>query len=445
MADILVLDDEKGMRQFLEIMLEKEGYNVTLASTKDEALSYIEKNLYDLVISDLRLKEGSGIDFLEKLKEISPSTFFIIITAYATLDTALQAIKLGVFDYILKPFKVDVLRKRIKDALEKKNLIEENLYLRKKDQKDNVINDLIFKDTKMNQLYEMSKKAAKSDSNVLITGESGTGKEMFAKLIHESSPRCDDPFIVFNCGALNENILESELFGHIKGAFTGAKKNKDGLFVVAEGGTIFLDEIAETSNNFQVKLLRAIQEKEIKPVGSENVKQINVRIIAASNKNLKKEVEEDNFRKDLYYRLNVIPLHIPPLRERKGDIPYLSEYFLDKYSNGKKKLKEEATDVLIDYDYPGNVRELENIIERVTVLSNGKYVSKEDLEFLIPGLSRDKDYDPDSLKSLKEIEKEHIQKTLHMCNGNKTKTAKVLEVSRRFIYKKIDEYDIDEG
>ncbi|TYB30954.1 MAG: sigma-54-dependent Fis family transcriptional regulator [Candidatus Mcinerneyibacterium aminivorans] len=444
MANILVLDDEKGMREFLEIMLTNEGYSVSLAATEEKAVELVKKNLYDLVISDLRLKEGSGIDFLKKLKDISPSTYFIIITAYATLDTAIEAIKLGAFDYILKPFKIDMLRKQISSALERKSLIEENLYLRDRINKQKVPRDIIFNDEKIESIYNTAIKAAQSESTILLTGESGTGKEMFARLIHNKSFRSDGPFVVFNCGALSENLLESELFGHIAGSFTGANKNKDGLFVVAEGGSIFLDEIAETTNNFQVKLLRAIQEKEIKPVGSNSFKKVDVRIIAASNKNLEKQVEKGNFRKDLYYRLNVIPIHIPPLRERKNDIPRLAKHFLDYYSNGQKKIVDEAMQILIQHDYPGNVRELENIMERVSVLSRGKEITPEDLKFMGSDFDMEVQKSTSSeIKTLKEIEKEHIKKVLKLCNGNKSKTARKLEVSRRFIYKKINEYNIN--
>jgi len=444
MANILVLDDEKSMREFLEIMLTNEGYSVSLAATEDEAVELVKENLYDLVISDLRLKEGNGISFLKKMKDISPSTYFIIITAYATLDTAIEAIKLGAYDYILKPFKIDMLRKQISSALERKSLIEENLYLRDRINKKKIPEKIIFEDEKIESIYNTAIKAAQSESTILLTGESGTGKEMFARLIHKKSFRKDDPFIVFNCGALSENLLESELFGHVAGAFTGANKNKDGLFVVAEGGTIFLDEIAETSNNFQVKLLRTIQEKEIKPVGSNNFKKVDVRIIAASNKNLENEVEKGNFRKDLFYRLNVIPIHIPPLRKRRSDIPQLAKHFINYYSNGKKEISNEAMDILVSYDYPGNVRELENIMERVSVLSKGKYVKPEDLQFIRNEVKEFKYLEKSSgIKTLKEIEKEHIKRVLKICEGNKSKTAKKLDVSRRFIYKKIKEYDIN--
>lgn len=440
MANILVLDDEKGMRQFLEIMLEKDGHNPTTAESEKEAIKLIKDNMYDLVISDLRLKEGNGISFLNKLSEISPSTYFIIITAYASLDTSLKAIKLGAFDYILKPFKIEVLRKQIEAALEKKRLIEENIYLRERLNKDQDLDKIIFENEKMKEIYNTAVKAAKSESTILINGESGTGKEMFAKLIHNHSFRKEKPFIAFNCGSLNENLLESELFGHVRGAFTGAKSNKDGLFTVADEGTIFLDEIAETTNNFQVKLLRVIQENKIKPVGSNNIREVNVRIIAASNKDLKKEMEMGNFRKDLFYRLNVIPISLPPLRERKDDIPYLATYFLKSFSNGEKELSEEAVKILMNYDFPGNIRELENMMERVSVLSANKIVKKEDFSFL--NVSTDEELQKEKgIKPLEDIEKSYIKKAIEYFDGNKSKAAEALEVSRSYVYKKLKEID----
>ena len=439
MANILVLDDEKGMRQFLEIMLEKDGHNPTTAESEKEAIKLIKDNMYDLVISDLRLKEGNGISFLNQLSEISPSTYFIIITAYASLDTSLKAIKLGAFDYILKPFKIEVLRKQIDAALEKKRLIEENIYLRERLNKDQDLDKIIFENEKMKEIYKTAVKAAKSESTILINGESGTGKEMFAKLIHNHSFRKEKPFIAFNCGSLNENLLESELFGHVRGAFTGAKSNKDGLFTVADEGTIFLDEIAETSNNFQVKLLRVIQENKIKPVGSNNIREVDVRIIAASNKDLKKEMEAGNFRKDLFYRLNVIPISLPPLRERKDDIPYLATYFLENFSNGKKELSDEAVNLLMNYDFPGNIRELENMMERVSVLSTNKIVKKEDFSFLnVSAAGRDFKNEK-GIKPLEEIENSYIKKAIEFFDGNKSKAAEALDVSRSYIYKKLKE------
>ncbi len=424
MGNILVLDDEQSMREMLSVMLEEEGYNVTLVASIKEAEDAIRKNVYDLVISDLKLGDGNGIDFLTTLKEISPVTSFIIITAFATLESALNAIKLGAYDYVLKPFKIDVLRNSVRKAFEAKMLLEENMYLRKIVNKENVYDTIISKDVKMKQLIELSQKAAKSDSNILITGESGSGKEMFARYIHKNSGRSKGPFVAVNCGALTETLLESELFGYVAGAFTGANKNKDGLFVVANKGTIFLDEVTETSNNFQVKLLRVLQEMEIRPVGSQNIKKIDVRVVTATNKDITEQVNAGNFRSDLFYRLNVIPIHIPPLRDRFSDVPHLAEYFLNKFSNGTKKLSQDAVELLM--------------------LSTGSLITAGDMSFLVQT-----NLDAADLSgrrnnmSLAGVEREHIINVLGACDGNKSKAAEILGVSRKFIYSKIKEFDLD--
>ncbi len=446
MGNILILDDEQGMREMLQMMLEEEGYNVTTVSSISEAVTAVRENVYDLVISDLKLGDGNGIDFLTTLKDVSPITSFIIITAFATLESALNAIKLGAYDYVIKPFKIDVMRNSVRKAFEKKMLLEENLYLRNIVNKENVYDTIISENPKMKELIALSTKAAKSDSNILITGASGSGKEMFARFIHKNSPRADGPFVAVNCGALTETLLESELFGYVAGAFTGADKNRDGLFVVANNGTIFLDEVTETSNNFQVKLLRVIQEMEIRPVGSRNIKKIDVRVITATNKEIMGEVESGSFRSDLFYRLNVIPIHIPSLKERYSDIPYLAEYFLEKFSNGSKKLARESVDLLMGYDFPGNVRELQNIMERVCVLTNGSLITPRDLSFLVnSGGSAGNGEEPMNLISLSVVEREHIINVLNACEGNKSRAAEVLGVSRKFIYSKIKEYGLEKN
>ena len=383
------------------------------------------------------------IDFLSTVKEISPFSSVIIITAYATLESALKAIRIGAYDYILKPFKIDMLRNTVRNAFQKKTLVEENLYLREMADKANIYDNIVAESRIIRSLIDLSYKAAQSDANIMITGESGVGKEMFARFIHKNSRRKEEPFIAINCGALPENLLESELFGYVTGAFTGANKNKEGLFVVANKGTIFLDEISETTNNFQVKLLRVIQEQEIRPVGSSSVKKIDVRIIAASNKDMSVMVEEGSFRKDLYYRINVIPVHIPPLRDRREDIPLLADHFLRQYGSNRKRLAPEALEMLLHYDFPGNVRELQNIIERVCVLTQGSLITKEDLHFLEP--TPDEGYGETALISLKEVEKHHLLRVLRACEGNKSRAADILGVSRKFIYSKVKEYQLDEN
>ncbi len=439
MSDILVLDDEQGMRSFLKVMLEKEGYAVTLSDSVQTGLDAIKKNAFDLIISDLRLTDGSGIDFLRQAREIAPHTFFIIITAYATLETALEAIKLGASDYIVKPFKIDMLRAAVKNALEKKMLMDENQYLRHEIGSKNEYANIIFHDEKMKKLLEVAQKAAKSEANIFITGESGSGKERFARYIHTQSLRYNGPFVAVNCGALPETLLESELFGYVSGAFTGANKNKDGLFVVANKGTIFLDEISETTNAFQVKLLRVIQEREVRPLGSGNIKTVDVRIIAATNKNAEESVKKGELREDLYYRLNVIPIHILPLRERPKDIPFLAEYFVNQYSVGRKKITANAMNELLKYPFPGNVRELENIIERVCVLSSDAQIDADDLAFLMTNRTSPVDH---PLRPLADVERDHIISVLKICDNNKSKAAQILNVSRKYIYQKLSEYGI---
>lgn len=442
MSDILILDDEQGMRSFLKVMLEKEGYAVTLSDSVQSGMDAIKKNAFDLVVSDLRLTDGSGIDFLKQAREIAPHMFCIIITAYATLETALEAIKLGASDYILKPFKIETLRGAIKNALEKKRLFDENQYLRNAIGGTNEYENITFHDEKMKKLLEVAEKAAKSDANIFITGESGSGKERFARHIHARSLRCNGPFVGVNCGALPETLLESELFGYVSGAFTGANKNKDGLFVVANKGTIFLDEISETSNAFQVKLLRVIQERELRPLGSSNVKKIDVRIIAATNKSTEESLKKGELREDLYYRLNVIPIHILPLRERPADVPFLADYFIAQYSNGHKKLSAAAHTALLTYPFPGNVRELENIIERVCVLSSNHVVTDEDFAFL-HGQRECSVAHP--LRPLADVDREHILSVLSLCDNNKSKASHILGVSRKYIYQKLKDYGIDDA
>ncbi|HDS03563.1 MAG TPA: sigma-54-dependent Fis family transcriptional regulator [Firmicutes bacterium] len=438
MGSILVLDDEQSMREMLQLMLEEEGYHVTTVPGIAEAEEEIKKNVYDLIISDLRLEDGNGIDFLDTVKTISPLSSVIIITAYATLESALRAIRLGAYDYVLKPFKIDILRNSVRNAFQRKTLMEENLYLREVADRANIYDNIVAESRIIRDLIDLSYKAAQSDANIMITGESGVGKEMFARYIHKNSPRGNGPFVAINCGALPESLLESELFGHVAGAFTGAQKNKEGLFVVANKGTIFLDEISETTNNFQVKLLRVIQEQEIRPVGGNSTKSINVRVIAASNKDISRLVEEGVFRKDLYYRINVIPVHIPPLRHRREDIPLLVDHFLRQFSSSRKSLSPGAIRTLLHYDFPGNVRELQNIIERVCVLTQGALITEDDLYFLEPYKGSQEYETP--LISLKKVEQHHIEGVLEACGGNKSKAAEILGVSRKFIYSKLKEY-----
>src|SRR3990172_6412630 len=380
---ILIVDDEKSIREFLEIMLKKEGYKVGSAVNAEEALKLFHNSNYELVISDIKMSGMDGVELLKKIKEINPETIVLMITAYASVDTAIDAMKAGAYDYITKPFNVDEVKHIIQNALDRRRLETENILLKKELKSRYSFANLVGTSPKMLEIYGLIKRVANTRTNILISGESGTGKELVARAIHYESERKEKPFVPINCGAIPENLLESELFGHQKGAFTGAVANKSGLFEMANEGTIFLDEITEIPVQLQVKLLRVIQERNFRRVGSVEDISVDVRIIAASNKEIGKEVKEGRFREDLFYRLNVIPIHLPPLRERKEDIRLLSQHFLEKYCEelGKdiKKISGEAMEFLARYPYPGNIRELENIIERAVALEPTDIILPESL------------------------------------------------------------------
>lgn len=369
---ILVVDDEESIREFLDIMLRKEGYDVTCVEDGQEAIDTLKKKTFDMVISDLQMPNVTGIELLRHVSEQNPDILFMMITAFGTTETAVEAMKLGAYDYITKPFKIDEVRINIAHALKSKNLEVENRQLKKVLVKENSYSNLVGNTDSMHQLFEMIQRVAQTPTNVLITGESGTGKEMIAKAIHFNGPLKDKAFIPVNCGAIPENLIESEIFGHKKGSFTGAVADKAGLFEAANGGTLFLDEVGELPLSMQVKLLRALQEKVIRRVGAVDDTKIDARIIAATNRNLHEMVEDGTFRQDLFYRLNVIYLKAPPLRDRKEDIPILANHFLKKYNERLNKaiggISDEAMAIIKNYSYPGNVRELENIIERTVAL-----------------------------------------------------------------------------
>ncbi|MBM4323383.1 MAG: sigma-54-dependent Fis family transcriptional regulator, partial [Deltaproteobacteria bacterium] len=373
---ILVADDEKSMRELLDIMLKKEGYKITLASNGEEVMKLIEKDIFDLALVDIRMPRQDGISVLKRIKTVSPETIVIMMTAYASADTAIKAMKEGAYDYITKPFKIDEIKIIIQNALEKKHLENENLLLKKVVRDRYHFENIIGQGSKMLELYDLMEKVAPTKTNILITGESGTGKELVAKAIHYNSPRKDKPFVTLNCGAIPESLIESELFGHMKGAFTDAITTKKGLFEVADEGTLFLDEISELPLMMQVKLLRVLQDREFKRVGGTEDIRVDVRIISATNKDLEEAVRAKQFREDLFYRLNVIQIKLPTLRERKEDIPSLAGHFLNRYAEelGKQisQISPDGLRILIQYDYPGNVRELQNIIERAVALENSQ-------------------------------------------------------------------------
>jgi len=454
---ILVVDDERSMREFLGIMLAKEGYSVTQCPDGETALKQVEEDIFDMVIMDIRMPKMDGIAVLEQIKEMAPETIVIMITAFASTDTAVRAMKKGAYDYITKPFKNDEIKLIIHNALEKKALEKENILLKRLVETKFSFDQIIGQSPKMIAIYELMEKVAPTKTNILITGDSGTGKELVAKAIHFNSPRRDKAFVTLNCGAIPENLLESELFGHMKGAFTGAMYNKRGLFEVADGGSIFLDEIGELPLSMQVKLLRIIQDKEFTRVGGTEPIKVDVRIISASNKDLEEAVREKKFREDLYYRLNVIQIKLPLLRERKEDIPLLAEHFFRKYVQelGKevREISSDAVKLLVNYDYPGNVRELQNIIERAIALETGNILTPENLESYMNEQQGVKSIDDtlfdipaegiDLEKIVEDLERNLLLKALQRAKGVKKKAAELLNINFRSIRYRLEKYGIN--
>ncbi len=455
---ILVADDEQSMREFLDIMLKKEGYKVSLASNGEEVVKMIDNDLFDLVLLDIRMPKLDGISALKKIKAIAPETIVIMITAYASADTAIKAMKEGAYDYITKPFKVEEIKLIINNALEKKNLKKENILLKQVVRDRYHFGNIIGQSLKMVALYDLLEKVSPTKTNILITGESGTGKELVAKAIHYNSPRKEKPFVTLNCGAIPESLIESELFGHMKGAFTDAIATKKGLFEVADEGTIFLDEISELPLLMQVKLLRVLQDKEFKRVGGTEDIRVDVRIISATNKDLEEAVKEKRFREDLFYRLNVIQVKLPPLRDRKEDIPILANHFLKKYSEELNKnilkISPEALQILLNYEYPGNVRELQNIIERAVALESNQeltvhnlssYLSEQpllkkgpiDIEIPSEGI--------DLEKIVEDLERTLLLKALDKTKGIKKKAAELLHINFRSMRYRLEKYGLNHG
>jgi len=447
-ARILVVDDEKSMRDLLSITLAKEGYDVLTAAGGEPAIEALHRESVDAVITDLRMPKVDGLQVLRVAKEISPDMAVIVITAVASTETAVEAMKLGAYDYITKPFKLDEVNLIVRNALERKRLRDENLYLRRQLETQHRFENIIGKSGVIAEVFDTIRKIADSPSTAMVTGESGTGKELVARAIHFNSFRRDKPFVSVNCGAIPEGLMESELFGHVRGAFTGAVSNKVGLFSAAEGGTLFLDEITEIPALLQVKLLRAIQVREIRRVGDTKDIKTDVRLIAASNRDLEQAVAEGILREDLFYRLNVIPIQLPPLRERREDIPLLVAHFLQKFSKelGKdvRGVTPEAMAVLERYRWPGNIRELENVLERAIVLGAGDMLGIDALpesvrrERPVKGLDS-VDLPEDGLDleaTLDAIESRYLQRALDRTGGVQTKAADLLKMTfRQFRYK----------
>ncbi len=447
---ILIVDDEASVGQFLSIMLEREGYKVEAVLSGKEALEKIAENPPQVVLADLRMPEMDGIELLTRIKEEDPRIAVVIMTAYGSLESAVEAMRKGAFDYVMKPFQIEEIKLVIKRAIEERKLREENLELKRR-VKQYELKEIVGKNEKFQRVLELAKKVAPTDSTVLIRGESGTGKELIAKAIHNMSPRANSPFIAINMAALPEELLESELFGYTKGAFTGATKNKEGLFKAAEGGTILLDEISEASPRIQVKILRALQEKEITPVGSTKTIKVDVRIIASTNADLEKMVAEGRFREDLYYRLNVVYIQLPPLRERKDDIPLLTSHFLKKYTSlynlPPKKISDETMKILLEYSWPGNVRELENAIERAVILSEGEVIKPADLPEKIRNRFSVKVSDQVNLSglTLEELERRYILQVLDETGWNKNRAAQILGIDPSTLYRKLQRYGLSKS
>lgn len=446
-ANILVVDDERVMRDSCRQILEKEGYKVRLAGDGAEGFSAFKEEFFHAVILDVKLPGMNGMEVLAQIREESPETPVIIITGYASIESAVESIKHGAFEYLAKPFSPEELRVIVSKAIKSRKEYFESLYLHQELKRQSEFDMVVGKSEGMRKVMDIVNQVSPTDSTVLIIGESGTGKELVAREIHNHSLRKNAPFVVVDCGALVETLFESELFGHVKGSFTGAYVTKHGRFEVANGGTIFLDEIGHISLNIQAKLLRVIQEREVTRIGSSKSIKVDVRILAATNEDLSQCVKEGRFREDLFYRLSVVPLHIPPLRERKEDIPLLVNHFLYKYNRRAKKqivsINRDVLRALTQYDWPGNIRELENTIERAVVLSKG---DKIELDSLIyhgissrPSLLNPKD---GRYKNLEEVESEYIRTILQVHHGNRSQAAKVLGIDRKTLLNKIKKYNL---
>jgi two-component system response regulator PilR (NtrC family) len=447
-ARVLVVDDEKSMRDLLAITLQRAGYEVTVADGGESAIEAIRRDPFDAIITDLRMPKVDGLQVLRSAKDLSPETAVIMVTAVASTETAVEAMKLGAYDYITKPFKLDEVNLIIQNALERKRLRDENQYLRKQLETQHRFENIVGKSALMVEVFDTIRKIADSPSTAMITGESGTGKELVARAIHFNSHRREKPFVSVNCGAIPEGLMESELFGHVKGAFTGAVANKVGLFSAAEGGTLFLDEITEIPALLQVKLLRAIQVREIRRVGDTKDLKTDVRLIAASNRDLETAVREGVMREDLFYRLNVLPIHLPSLRERREDIPLLVAHFLQKFSKDLSKevrgVTPEALAVLERYHWPGNIRELENVLERAIVLGAGDMLGIDSLPESVRRERPSKALElvdlpeegMDLEATLDEIESRYLKRALDRTRGVQTKAAELLRMTfRQFRYK----------
>ena len=445
-ANILVVEDEQAIRDALKMVLEEEGYQTQAADDGKKAMELVNKNDFDIVITDLKMPEMDGMSLTRQIQQICPQTSVIIITAHGSLESAIEALRIGAYDYILKPFDFDDVLYKIKRLIKQKELILENQALRHEVEQKYSFSNIVGQSPQMKKIFDLIKKVANTKGNVLITGSSGTGKELVARAIHYNSDRKNKPFVAINCGAIVGNLMESEFFGHKKGSFTGAVRDKDGHFKMANEGTLFLDEIGDIPLHLQVKLLRAIEENEILPVGGNTPIKTNVRIIAATNRNLEEDLEKGTFRDDLFYRLNVVEIKLPSLNERREDIPLLVKHFIDKYNvelnRNIKNVDNETMRILLNYSWKGGIRELENVIERALILCEDEFITKRDL----PPNMTDIDYEadiPDRMKdAVATFEKKHIISILKRVDNNKEEAAKILDISLSSLYRKMDELNI---
>jgi len=445
-TSVLIVDDEQEIRDSLSEVLTDEDYLTYTAENGEVALSMLEEQHFDIIISDIKMPKLDGVTLLRKVKEQAPDTFVILITSYGSTETAIEAMRHGAIDYVLKPLDFDELILRIKNIVLHKDLLREVRFLRQEISSKYNYEHIIGESVAMKSMYRLIDKVAPSTSTVLVAGRSGTGKELVARAIHARSERAHRPFVAINCGAIPDTLFESELFGYKKGAFTGASKDKDGVFKAAAGGTLFLDEVGEIPLQVQVKLLRVIETREIKPLGSNTLIPINVRLIAATNRDLAKEVEQGTFREDLYYRLNIIEIYLPALSERKDDIPLLVNHFINKYNGELKRrimgVENDAMKLLVNYNWKGEVRELENIVERAVLLSDGDTITVDDF----PKRAQDSTAStyPDNLKEAsRSFEKSHIVNILGQYDSDKTKAAEILGIGLSSLYRKIDDLGID--
>jgi two-component system response regulator AtoC len=446
---VLVVDDDRATCRLLQDALVKAAFQVEIAESGQEALEKAASCLCDVILSDVRMPDLNGLEVLRALKQVSPETVVIMMTAFGSIETAIETIKEGAYDYISKPFKLEDVKLTVQRALDHKRLLKENLRLRRELQAQHRLEHIVGRTAPMLAVYKVVARVASSSSTVLIQGESGTGKELIATAIHYNSPRADHPFVVVDCGALAETLLESELFGHVKGAFTGAIANKKGLFEEADGGTCFLDELGDVGPLVQAKLLRFLQEREIKRVGGREAIKLDVRVIAATNKDLETRVQEGKFREDLFYRLSVVSITLPPLRERQEDIPLLAEYFLGKYALQNQKdishISPEAVSLLCEHRWAGNVRELEHVIEQAVALTSNPVLLPEDLPPKFRACVSGESHAGGMSWTLREGIKRHIQSVLRQAKGNRKLAAQVLGINRRTLYRLAQRYQIDLG